>query len=66
PDGFGHDKKAVPLLAGQYTSYLWRQVKKLRQKIRIHDPDEPNSELLDDFTDAELTDIFAWLSTADD
>ncbi|MGD2119990.1 MAG: c-type cytochrome, partial [Chromatiales bacterium] len=54
PDGFGHDKKAVPLLAGQYTSYLWRQVKKLRQKIRIHDPDEPNSELLDDFTDAEL------------
>ena len=65
-DGYGLDKKAVPLLAGQYTSYLWNQVEKLRKRIRIHDIDEPDEELLEDFTDAELTDIFAWLSTADD
>ncbi len=38
------------MLAGQYTSYLWRQVKKLRQKLRIHDSDAPEEELLDDFT----------------
>lgn len=65
-DGFGVQRKAFPPLAGQYTSYLWRQVEKLRNHIRIHDVDAPNEELLDDFTDAELTDIFAWLSTADD
>lgn len=65
-DGYGDFKKAVPMLAGQYTNYLWRQVKKLRQKIRIHDIDEPGEELLDDFSDAELADIFAWLSIADD
>lgn len=65
-DGYGVQRKAVPLLAGQYTNYLWRQVEKLRQHIRIHDEDEPDEELMNDFTDAELTDIFAWLSTADD
>ncbi len=65
-DGYGIDKKGVPLLAGQYTSYLWKQVDKLRKKIRIHDIDEPDTELLNDFSDQELTDIFAWLSTADD
>ncbi len=65
-DGYGIHKKSVPLLAGQYTRYLWNQVTKLRNRVRIHDEDEPDEELLDDFTDDELTDIFAWLSTADD
>jgi cytochrome c553 len=63
----GNHKKAVPMLAGQYTNYLWRQVDKYRKKIRIHDPDDPEEdELLSDFTDAELQDVFAWLSIADD
>lgn len=65
-DGYGSIKKAVPLLAGQYTNYLWRQVDKLRKKIRIHDKDDPDDEILDSFSDQELGDIFAWLSTADD
>ena len=65
-DGYGVHKKAVPLLAGQYISYLWKQVEKLRKRVRIHDDEEPDEELLDDFSDEELTDIFAWLSTADD
>lgn len=64
--GWGHEKKAVPMLAGQYTSYLWTQVKKLRRLERIHDVDSPNEELLNEFTDEELTDIFAYLSTVDD
>ena len=54
------------MLAGQYTKYLWRQVKKYREFIRIHDKDEPNEELLADFTDEELQDIFAYLSIMDD
>ncbi|MBL7002980.1 MAG: c-type cytochrome [Gammaproteobacteria bacterium] len=65
-DGYGIEEKNIPLLAGQYTEYLWRQVKKLRNKVRIHDIEEPNEELLDDFSDEEIADIFAWLSTADD
>ncbi len=65
-EGWGNEKKAVPMLAGQYTSYLWRQVKKLRKHIRIHDKDAPDEELLDDFSDRELQDIFAYLSTVDD
>ena len=65
--GEGSHKKAVPMLAGQYTSYLWRQVDKYRRKIRIHDPSDPEEdELLNDFTDEELQDIFAWLSITDD
>lgn len=65
-EGWGDHKKAVPMLAGQYTNYLWRQVEQLRTKKRIHDEDSPNEELLNEFTDQELTDIFAYLSTVDD
>ena len=65
-EGMGDHKKAGPMLAGQYTNYLWRQVKKLREKIRIHDITEPDDELLDDFSDEELKDIFAYLSIVDD
>lgn len=65
-EGWGDHKKAVPMLAGQYTNYLWRQVEQLRSKRRIHDEDSPDSELLDEFTDQELTDIFAYLSVMDD
>jgi cytochrome c553 len=63
----GDQKKAVPMLSGQYTNYLWRQVEKYRKKIRIHDRSEPDEdELLSDFTDQEIQDIFAWLSIVDD
>lgn len=65
-EGWGDAKKAVPMLAGQYTNYLWRQVKKYRNKIRIHDEDAPDEELLADFSDDELKDIFAYLSIVDD
>jgi cytochrome c553 len=65
-EGWGDRDKAVPMLAGQYTAYLWRQVKKYRQKLRIHDEDAPEDELLAEFSDTELTDIFAYLSIVDD
>ena len=65
-EGWGNKKKAVPMLAGQYTSYLWQQVNKLRSLERIHDPDAPNEELLNEFSDEELTNIFAFLSIVDD
>lgn len=65
-EGLGDDKKAVPMLSGQYTNYLWRQVEQLRTLKRIHDEDSPKEELLNEFSDQDLTDIFAYLSIVDD
>jgi cytochrome c553 len=64
--GTGKEKDNVPMLAGQYTNYLWRQVDKFLTRELIHDVDEPESELLAEFTKEEIRDIFAWLSVADD
>ncbi len=66
PDGWGDDEDGVPMLAGQYTNYLWRQVDKYIDKLRIHDESAPDEDLLSEFTHEELRDIFAYLSTADD
>jgi cytochrome c553 len=64
--GRGDATEAVPMLAGQYTNYMWRQVNKYIGKLRIHDESDPEDELLSDFSREELSDIFAYLSTADD
>jgi cytochrome c553 len=65
-DGYGDMKGGIPLLAGQYTDYLWRQVDKYLQGVRIHDPQAPEDRLLAEFTREELRDIFAHLSVLDD
>jgi cytochrome c553 len=64
--GEGDHENAVPMLTGQYTEYLWRQVEKYRNKIRIHDPEAPEDQLLQAFSDIELQDIFSYLSVMDD
>ncbi len=66
-DGWGRARDAVPMLAGQYTSYLQRQIGKYIDKSRIHDPSEPDAdELLAAFSAQELQDIFAYISILDD
>lgn len=65
-DGWGEKEKGVPMIAGQYTNYLWRQVEKYRSKIRIHDPDDPEDDLLGEFSDAEIQNVLAFLSIVDD
>ncbi len=65
-DGMGERDGITPMLAGQYTSYLWRQVPKYIDKVRLHDPDSPEDSLLDEFSETELRDIFAYVSTLDD
>lgn len=65
-EGQGDEKYNIPMLSGQYTVYLWRQVEKFRKGILIHDPDDPEFRLLSLFTDEEIRDMFAWLSVADD
>lgn len=56
----------VPMLAGQYTSYLWRQVDKYLDGRRIHDPQAPEDRLLAEFSRDQLRDIFAHVSVLDD
>jgi cytochrome c553 len=65
-DGQGDHSESVPMLAGQYTEYLWRQVPKYLNKQRIHDPSAPDDELLSAFSRAELEDMFAYISRLDD
>ncbi len=64
--GKGRADKGVPMLAGQYTAYLWKQTKRFLSRKRVHDPDDPSEVLLVDFEREEIRDIYAWLSTADD
>ena len=64
--GWGKKEKGVPMLAGQYTEYLKRQAVKYLKKIRIHDEDDPDDELLAEFSEAELQNIYAYLSSVDD
>jgi cytochrome c553 len=65
-EGWGDHRNGVPMLAGQYTNYLWRQVAKYRKGTRIHDRDDPTDRLLKQFSDEELGDMFAYLSVVDD
>jgi cytochrome c553 len=65
-EGWGDADKVVPMLAGQYTSYLWRQVDRFIEGQRIHDGESPQDELLKAFSKEEIRDIFAYLSTVDD
>ncbi len=65
-EGWGDQKKAVPMVAGQYSDYLVCQFQKFLTKIRIHDPDDPDDELLSEFTEQEITDILAYMSIMDD
>lgn len=65
-DGMGDAEDAVPMLAGQYTRYLWRQVDKYLAGVRIHDPSAPEDRLLAEFDQNELRNIFAYLSVLDD
>jgi cytochrome c553 len=64
--GVGSTRKGVPMLAGQYTNYLQRQVTKYIKGIRLHDEDDPKEEFLSSFTHEEMEAIFAYLSIADD
>lgn len=65
-DGVGDVDKAVPMIAGQYTNYLQRQVQKYLKGIRIHDEADPQNELLAEFSAEEIEAILAYLSVADD
>ena len=65
-DGMGN--KTVPMLAGQYTIYLKRQVDKFIKGERIHDEEmkDPSKDVLNQLKPEEIRDILAYLTTLDD
>ncbi|MBL7005269.1 MAG: c-type cytochrome [Gammaproteobacteria bacterium] len=63
-DGFGKPKKEAPPLAGQHSEYMIQSIKMFQGKVRLHDNDE-DDETFDDFSDDELTDLTAFITTLD-
>lgn len=64
-DGYGNPRKEAPPLAGQHTEYLFQSMKMFQFDTRIHDNDKKD-ETFDDFTDADLVNLTAFLATKDD
>ena len=64
----GQGKKGVPMLVGQYTQYLNKQVEKFIAGTRIHDDDLKDSkkDVLNQLKPEEIRDILAHLSILDD
>jgi cytochrome c553 len=51
-----------PMLVGQYTNYLMRQMEAYRKKSRPHDEDRPGG-VLDRFNEQDLDDMLAYLTS---
>jgi cytochrome c553/uncharacterized protein (DUF302 family) len=63
--GEGKPRKGAPFLKGQYTEYMVRQIGQFKKKERYHDRD-PEDEAFEEYTDAELNDILAYVASLDD
>ncbi|MCX7897634.1 MAG: c-type cytochrome [Rhodocyclaceae bacterium] len=59
-DGMG--RSDFPMLVGQYTNYLMKQMQAYRAKERPHDEDKPGG-ILDRFSEQDLQDILAYLTS---
>ena len=64
--GEGDQKDGTPMLAGQYIKYLWRQINLYIKGARLHDEDDLEEEFLKGFSQEELQNIIAYISTLDD
>ncbi len=64
--GEGKDRKGIPLLAGQYTKYLEKQIISYQKSERIHDDEEPEDNMFADYTQEDIHNLLAFLSILDD
>jgi len=62
----GLGKKNVPMLAGQYTTYLKRQIDKFVNGERFHDNEPVSESIFKDFSSAEIDNMLAYLTILDD
>lgn len=58
----GMGRSDFPMLVGQYTTYLMKQMDAYRNKERPHDEDRPGG-ILDRFSEQDLQDILAYLTS---
>lgn len=58
----GRGRSDFPMLVGQYTNYLMKQMLAYRAKERPHDEDKPGG-ILDRFSEEDLNDILAYLTS---
>ncbi len=63
--GQGIPQRGAPMLAGQHSAYLLRQINRFRKGERRHDADA-DAAIFRHFGDNEIRDILAWLSLQDD
>jgi len=63
--GQGTEAREIPQLAGQYSIYLTRQVKKFRKGERLHD-DPRDADIFKSFSDTQINNMLAFLSVLDD
>lgn len=64
-DGFGDRERTIPQLAGQHSLYLKRQIADFAGAKRIHDSAE-DTEIFKSFSETEIDNMLAYLSTLDD
>jgi len=64
-DASGDGVQLIPPLAGQHSLYVLRQVERFRKGERIHGAPR-DAAIFQAFSDTEIGDILAWLSTLDD
>jgi cytochrome c553 len=62
----GQGKDDIPILAGQYSKYLKKQIRHYQKRIRIHDDEKPDEIIFNDFTEEQLHNIISYLSILDD
>jgi len=63
--GEGIARKEAPMLAGQYPKYLMSQINIFKTKERYHANDKEDETFVD-YSDKNLQDIMAFISTLDD
>ena len=59
--GLGKPKKNIPMISGQYGSYLFNQMKKFKAKKRYH-ADDPEDDAFDEISEKKMKDLVAYLT----
>ncbi|MFV0663658.1 c-type cytochrome [Denitromonas sp.] len=59
----GRGKRIVPMLTGQYTNYLMRQMLSFQAGERPHDEETPGEGVLNGLKEAELQNMLAYITT---
>jgi len=64
--GESDEEESIPMIAGQYTKFLWRQLDMYISGKRLHDDEDPEEEFFKSFSREELRDMLAYISILDD